>query len=396
MKKKISVSATLIFILFAVLLTFQITYSFLEKEYQQKVDTLTKTQSDFSKLYQADLLIREHFLGSIEEDSLEENLLDGFLSSLNDPFCKYLSADEYSQYLEENNRIGTGIGARFTFNESTGEVIVYAVFPQSPAKESGLQKGDVLCKIDDKNVSELGFYGAVEALSGSAGTNVCVSVKRKLATQVLEMDFTMTRKELTCTTVNFEMLENNVGYIQIFDIAGGTAQEFSNAVFTLTSEGAQALIFDVRNSTGNSLEEVTSMLDLLLPEGVILRTCDKTGKEVKITSDKECILLPMRVVMNSATAGVTEAFAATLRDFGAATLVGETTYGKGKLQTVLEMDDGSAIILSNLSILPASSPDFQSVGVAPDLECKSTSSNIYLTCPADDQQLLEAVSSLWE
>lgn len=393
-KKRIPLATAMVLILFTVLLTFQITYNFVEKQYQKKVDTLTKTQSDFSKLAQADVLIRENFKGAVEEDLLEDGLIRGYVSALSDPYSRYMSAQEYSRYQEEKKGSGTGIGARFTYDEKSGEVTVYAVFPSSPAMQSGLQKGDVLYKIGDTLVSDLGFAGAVQSLSGDAGSQVSITVKRRVAAQVLEMPFTLTRREMQEPTVNYEMLTERVGYVQIFDITSFTPDEFSAAVSAVTSAGAQGIVFDVRGNTGSDVEAACSMLDRLLPEGVLMKKIDHKGKESVIKSDAEAFSLPMSVITNSATACAPELFAATLRDFGAATLVGETTYGKGTLQTVVEMDDGSAILLSEATFTPPTSPGFEGVGVIPDVESKLAHPNPYLVPHNEDSQIQDAMKAL--
>lgn len=393
-KKRIPLATAMVLILFTVLLTFQITYNFVENQYQKKVDTLTKTQSDFSKLAQADILIRENFKGAVEEDTLEDGLIRGYVSSLSDPYSRYLSAKEYRRYQEEKKGSGTGIGARFAYDEKSGEVAVYAVFPSSPAMQSGIQKGDVLYKIGDTPVSDLGFVGAVRALSGDAGSQVTITVKRRVAAQLLEMPFTLTRQEMQEPTVNHEMLTERIGYIQIFDITASTPNEFSAAMSAVTLAGAQGIVFDVRGNIGSDVEAACAMLDGLLPEGILMKKTDHKGKESVIKSDDAAYSLSMSVIINSATACAPELFAATLRDFDAATLVGETTYGKGTLQTVLEMDDGSAILLSEATFTPPASPAFEGVGVIPDVESKPGHSNFYLLSHDEDPQLQDAMKAL--
>ncbi len=394
MKKKISVSTALVLILFAVLLTFQITYSFVEMEYQEKVNTLTKTQSDFSKLAQADLLIRENFYAYPDEESVEDGLIEGYISSLNDPYSRYLTPQEYELYKKENGESGIGIGVRFTYDSKKKETVVYTVYPSSPADQSGLKSGDVLYQVDGKLASEMGFYDTIRAISGQEGTQVEISVKRRLAAQVLDMEFTVTRKEVQVSTVAYEILQDNVGYIQIFDFTAGTAEEFSNALYELGSSGVDGFIFDVRNTSGTDIAVCCEMLDQLLPKGVLVKTVDRNGKQNVIRSDDNYLNLPMCVLINSGSACAAELFACALKDYEAAYLIGETTYGKAVVQTVVEMDDGSALVLSNLTFTPPKSPTFEKVGVEPDLPCELETVNLYLISHEEDNQLQEAISTL--
>ncbi len=394
MKKKISVPTALILILFSVLLTFQITYSFVDMEYQEKVDSLTKTQSDFSKLAQADLLIRENFYGALDEENTENGLIQGYISSLNDPYSRYLSPEEYELYQKENGDSGIGIGVRFTYDAKKKETVVYTVYPSSPADQSGLKSGDVLYQVDGKLASEMGFYDTIRAISGQEGTQVTIAVKRRLAAQVLDMEFTVTRKEVQVSTVDYEILQDNIGYVQIFDFTENTASEFSSALQALYAAEVEGLIFDVRNTSGSRIDICCEMLDHLLPKGVLVHTVDRSGNKKEIHSDDYATQLPISVLINQGSACASELFAAALKDYEAAVIIGNTSYGKSVVQTVVEMDDGSALVLSNMTFTPPKSPSFEKIGVSPDLPCDLKAANLYLVTHEEDNQLQEAISAL--
>ncbi len=396
MKKKITVGTALILVLFAILLTFQITYSFVGMEYQNKVNTLTGNRSDFSLLVYADDLIRENSYRSIDEDALEEGLLDGYLAALGDPYSRYLTAEEYSQYKKEKAPSGDGIGVRLTRNDKTGAVLIYSVYSESPAESAGLRQGDELYRIGEDTVSDMSLFDVAYALSGEANTSVSVTVKREVAAQILEMDFTITRGEIKNNDVSYEMLNDTVGYIQVFAFTSETPASFSSALDALDSKGAGSLVIDVRNNLGENLEASLTMLDRLLPECDIARITDNKGKETVVKSDANGIHLPMTVLVNSSTVGGAELFAAALRDQGAATLVGETTYGKGIDQAIFELDNGSAVLLSNRSFRPPVSESFEDVGIAPDYSVPLDAKNVYLISRDKDTQLLKAIEVLGE
>lgn len=396
MKKKITVGTALILVLFAVLLTFQITYSFVGKEYQAKVESLSDEHLDFSLLVLADQLIRDNFYQSIDEDVLEEGLIKGYLASLDDPYSRYMSAEEYSIYKTEKAATGNGVGIRLTRDDRTQSVFIYSVYPESPAEKAGLVSGDELYMIGDQRVKEMNLYDVAAALSGEAGTKVTVTVKREMAAQILNMDFTMTREEVQNCDVSYEMLSDTVGYVQIFAMTDNTPEQLSSALDALDKKGVGNLIFDVRNNLGDDLDASLKMLDMLLPKCSTARVIGKSGSETVVESDDKGTFLPMAVLVNSSTVSAAELFAASLRDCAGAVLVGETTYGKAVDQTVFELDNGSAVLLSHRSFQPFVSESFQDVGVTPDHEVAFDAKKIYLVSHENDPQLTKALAILSE
>lgn len=394
MKKKITVGTTVILVLLAALLTFQLTYHFVGLQYQEKVDTLTKTQSDFSLLAEADLVIRENYFGDFDDEKTEAGMLQGYISSLGDPYSAYLTAEEYDRYQKEREASGSAIGVRLTYDAEKKQTIVYSVFNGSPAQNAGILPGDVLTAVDGEKAEDLSFYEIVGLLSGNAGTKVEVSVRREIAMQVLDMHFTLTRENAKSNAVAFSVLDGGIGYLQIFAFDAGTYEEFEVAVNSLVSAQVSGIVVDVRNTAAGDPLVAVKMLDRLLPEGVLVRTVDHRGKEKTIKSDETHLDLPMALLTNSSTSFAAEIFAATMKDFGAAVLVGETTNGKSLDQKVLELDNGSALLLSAMAYLPPISPSFESVGIEPDVAVKLEGVNFYLMTPNEDTQLARACGVL--
>ncbi len=394
MKKKITIGAALAGVLLAVLLTFQITYSFVGKVYQAKVDTLTKTPAEFTLLTEADRFIRENYQGAFDDNKIENGLIKGYVSALDDPYAAYLTAEEYAKYQREQSNVGNGIGVRLTYNAKTDEVIVYSVFSDSPAQRAGLQKGDVLNTIGNEKVSVLGFYGTLKALSAEEGSELSLTAKRSIAEQVLDMSFQLKIEQVTANCIQYEILPDSIGYVQIFSFDESGTEEFMQAVDALASSQVKAVVFDVRNTTGGNAETAAKMLDRLLPEGTLFKKKTGDGKTVSVESDATQWKLPMAVLINRDTAFAGEIFAVALRDFGAASLVGETSYGKSIGQNAMELSNGSALILSNISYLPPSSDSFEDVGLKPDVTSVLKTDNLYLIDRKDDNQLQAAISSL--
>ncbi len=394
MKKKIPVSTACILVLLAVLLTFQITYSFVGFEYQAKVDTLTKTQSDFSLLAQADGLIRENFYTSFDDESVEKGLISGYISALSDPYSKYLSVEEYSRYQKEKAVSGNGIGVRLTWDGQEKKIYVCDTLLDSPAREAGLVPGDEIIRVNGKSAQDLGFYGVLTALSAEEGSEVSLDIKRTIATQVLDMTFTCQIGKISASNLTWEWIDNGVAYVRIYNFAPGTEKEFDTALNSILGGNAKGLVIDVRNTSDGDANTSIKMLDRLLGEGILIRCVNEKGETKEIKSDKNSFDIKTTLLINENTSFAAEIFAAVLKDFDAAVLVGETSFGKSIGQKVLELDDGSALILSNITYTPPISPSFEKVGVEPDIKCKLSVENFYFIEKEQDSQLMAAYQAL--
>lgn len=390
MKKKITVGTTVVLILLAALLVFQLTYHFVGLQYQAKVDTLTKTQSDFSLLAEADPVIRENFFGELDDEKVESGLIQGYVASLADPYSAFLTEEEYTRYKKEREVLGSAVGVRLTYDSKNDRVVVYSVFSGSPAQTEGILPGDVITSVDGKKTEDIGFYAVLEALSGEKGTKVELSVRREIAMQILDMNFTLTREKIKSNSVTYSVLDGNIGYVQLFDFDESVREELENMVNALVSAQVRGIVWDVRNTTGGDPLVACSVLDRLLPEGVLAKTVDHKGEKKELLSDETCLDLPMTVLINGSTSFSGELFAAVLKDHGKATLIGETTYGKSLDQKVFELDNGSALLLSVMAYHPPISPSFESAGVEPDISVKLGSENLYLLEHDADTQLAEA------
>ncbi|MBP5289215.1 MAG: S41 family peptidase [Clostridia bacterium] len=391
MKKRISLLGCISLCVLAAVLTFQLTFHFVAGRYQEKLDTVSSGGSDFSRLSELSALIRKNYLGTVDDSALEDGALRGYVEGLNDPYSRYLNPEEYEVYKQSLSGAASGVGIRASQEPETGRVVVYDVLASSPAEEAGIRKGDVLYRVDDVLVSELGFYKSMRALSGESGTKVKVSFLREVAAQEMELAFTLTRKEIKINSISREMLADTVGYIQIFSFDLGTDEEFKTAVDSLTEEGATSLVIDLRNNGGGSLDAATRMLDLILPAGVMYYRTGGNGTEVAVESDAQRIDLPIVALMNENTASAAELFAAVLKDKGAAKLVGTKSFGKGNGQRVLELEDGSALIVTSEQFRPAGGESFNGKGVIPDAEVKLEGESVYFVTRAKDDQLQEAI-----
>ncbi len=394
MNKKITVGTGIVLILLAAFLTFQITYHYVGSTYQKKVDTLTKTQSDFSLLAEADPLIREYFYGAMDEEKVEDGLLRGYLSALEDPYSTYLTPDEYTRYKKEQSSAGGGVGLRLTWDSARNVAVVNSVLRDSPAALAGVTGGDVLLEIDGVSTKDMSFADVLKALSGEEGAQVKLTIRREIAAQTLEMDFELTRTAVEASCLDFEILDGEIGYVRIFSFEKGSDKEFVSAVNALAAASCRGIVFDVRNTSGGTAEAAAKMLDRLLPQGVILRSVDHKGEKGEVKSDETALDLPMAILIDEGTAFAAELFAASMKDCGAAILVGKTTYGKSMEQTPIPLTNGAALLLTTKSYSPPTSPSFEKTGVEPDEEVSLGNVSLYLVEKNDDPQLKKAISLL--
>ena len=390
MNKKISLGATITLMIMAAAVTFSITMIYYMDVFNGKVYNLKERETMYSKLSELDRIVRANYIDELDEDALNEALADGYIAGTGDKYARYFTPEEYETYMIdlEGRLVGIGVSA---VQDPSGYIQIKEVYADSPASIVGLQAGDLIVKVGDLDVNTETYQQAIEAISGEEGSKVTITYRREAEDTTIEV----TRRKVEIPTVFSRMIEGNVGYVQVTEFTDSTATQFSNQVDTLIGQGAQALVFDVRNNGGGTLTSVTQMLDKLLPEGDIVSATYKDGTtEVLATSDENEIDLPMVVLTNQGTASAAELFTQALRDYGKAKSVGETTYGKGTMQTVKKLNDGSAVNITIARYLPPSGVSYDGVGIQPDYEVTLTpdmEENLENLDETTDPQLKKAV-----
>ena len=390
MNKKISLGATITLMIMAAAVTFSITMIYYMDVFNGKVYNLKERETMYSKLSELDRIVRANYIGEIDEDALNEALADGYIVGSGDKYARYFTPEEYESYMVdlEGRVVGIGVSAQ---QDPSGYILVNEVYADSPAAMVGLQAGDLIVKVDELDVNAETYQQAAEAIRGEEGSKVNITYRRDSEDTTIEV----TRRKVDIPTVFSRMIDGNVGYVQITEFNESTATQFSNQVDTLIGQGAQALVFDVRNNGGGTLSSVTKMLDKLLPEGDIISAEYKDGTvEVLAKSDENEVELPMVVLTNSRTASAAELFTQALRDYGKAKSVGVTTYGKGTMQTVKKLNDGSAVNITVARYLPPSGVSYDGEGIKPDYEVELTSDmeeNLQNLDETTDPQLKKAL-----
>ena len=347
-----------------------------------------------SKLDQLEGLIDEKFIGQADKTAMEDAAAEGMIAALGDRWSYYIPASQYEAHKEQKNNAYVGVGITITAVENGFEIV--QVEPGGAAWEQGILPGDILLEAQGQPVSELGLDGVGNVIRGKEGTTVSVSVLRDGE----KLTFELERRTIQVQVAEGQLLEGNVGLVTIHNFNKKCADETIGAVDALIEQGAQALIFDVRNNPGGYLDELTKLLDYLLPEGVIFRSMDYSGKEETEESDESCLQLPMAVLVNGSSYSAAEFFAAALDEYDWAVTVGDPTSGKGYYQNTYQLSDGSAV---GLSVGKYFTPNGVSLadegGLVPEVLVEvdeKTAALIYADAvePAEDPQITAAVEAL--
>lgn len=347
------------------------------------------------KLTELESLLSQCYIGDVDHDKLEDAAASAMVWALGDEWSYYMTAEEYESYKEAMSNSFVGVGITVSPREDNQGLDIISVTKDSPAMEAGVMVGDRLIGVNDSSVLGMDSNAIAGLIRGEEGTEVKLTVDR----EGKSLSFTMERRKIESEVATAKMLEDNVGLVTIENFDGRCADETITAIEDLLEQGAESLIFDVRNNPGGYKHELVEVLDYLLPEGEIFRSEDYMGNTETDYSDASCLDIPMVVLVNLESYSAAEFFAAALDYYDAATIVGEKTYGKGYFQTAFQLNDGSAV---NLSIGKYYTPDGKSlagVGLTPDVVVdvdEETEKAILLGTlePKDDPQIQAAIEAL--
>ncbi|MBE6920585.1 MAG: PDZ domain-containing protein [Ruminococcaceae bacterium] len=341
-----------------------------------------------SKLIALEQLIRERFIGDVDETAIEDAAASAMVNALGDRWSYYIPADEYAAYMEQMNNAYVGVGVTITLEES-GDIRVIEVVAGGPAEEAGIQVEDLIVKVEGQSVSGMNLNDIGKQIQGEENTTVSITVLRGSEEKTMEV----TRRAIRTPVVEAQLLEESIGLITIFNFNSNCAVETITAIQELMARGAQKLIFDVRNNPGGYAQELVKVLDYLLPEGKLFTTVDYTGVEHTDMSDASCLELPMAVLVNGNSYSAAEFFAAAMAEYDAAVVVGEKTSGKGYFQSTFRLPDGSAVGLSIGKYYTPKGQSLADVGVTPDVQVSLENSQAGLE-PMEDPQVLAAIEAL--
>lgn len=308
------------------------------------------------------------YLEKTDEKTLEENIYKGLLQGLNDPYSVYYTKDEYDALKEETSGSYCGIGALVSQNADTGVITAINVFKGSPAEKAGMKNGDIIYKVEDKEVTGEDLNNVVAKMKGEKDTKVKINVYRTSEKEYIDLE--ITRDKVDVPTVEHKMLDKSkgIGYIQITQFEEVTYDQFKEALDDLKRQGMKSVIFDLRNNPGGLYDTVCEMLDDLLPEGTLVYTKDKDGNKQEKKSDANFLDMPMVVLQNENSASASEIFAGAIQDFGAGKIVGTQSFGKGIVQSIIPLSDGSAVKLTVEKYYTPKGVNIHGKGITPDVK----------------------------
>ena len=390
MGKKITLGTAITLIIIAIAITISLTMVLALRNFNEKVSSITERENMFAKFTEIDNYVRQN-RGDIDEEELMDSVAKGYLSGIDDPYAIYMSAEAYSAYVAASSQTVAGVGISASM-DSDGYMLVGKVYEGSTAASAGILPGDLIIKVDDINLSADTYADAEALLIGEAGTKVTLKVRRNGEDTEMEI----TRRVLTPTNVATIAFDNHY-YIRVDSFTESTPDQFSKAVEKAISAGAQYLVFDVRSVSSGLISSAATILDRLVGSGDMLYVEYNDGsKETLYTSNSRETNIPMVVLVNEGTSGAAEFFAAGLRDFGKAKIVGTQTAGVGSLQKIYKLDDGSAIQLTiGKYYLANSETAWEGVGINPDhavsLGYVADFSNLSTIDPSIDTQLAKAI-----
>ena len=367
-----------------------------EKKAESGELNLTSTAVE-DKITEIETLVQKYYLNEIDTEQVENYLYKGMIAGLDDAYAAYYTKEEYQSMMDSTNGSYYGIGVEMSQNMTTGIITITRVFEGSPAEEAGLLPGDVIYKVQDTEVTGEDLTKVVSMVKGAEGTTVPISVAREGESDYLTFD--VERRTIEISTVEHRMLDGNIGYISIASFDDVTVNQFLTALEDLENQGETALIIDLRNNGGGLVSSAGSILDRLLPEGLIVYTEDKYGNREELKSDAENYFdKPLAVLVNGNSASASEIFAGAIKDYGIGTLVGTQTFGKGIVQKVYPLSDGTAVKLTVSKYYTPKGNNIHGIGIAPDVEAELDAdvANVITIPEEKDNQLQKAVEILTE
>ena len=312
-------------------------------------------------------LIDQYYMYDISVDDMRTGAYKGLLEGLGDPYTCFYTKEEFDALMESTTGTYYGIGAVVQQNLKTMYITIVKPYVDGPAYNAGMLPGDIIYMVDDVDVTGMDINNVVAMMKGPEGTQVKVTVVRE--GEADPVDLFITRAKIEIETIEYEMLENNIGYILISGFEEPTPKQFKEAIDDLQKQGMKGLVLDLRDNGGGLLDAVVEMLDYILPKGMIVYTEDKYGnREEYKGTDKDVLDLPMTVLINGNSASAAEIFAAAMQDYKAATLIGTTSFGKGIVQTILPLTDGTAVKITISRYFTPNGVCIHGEGVTPDIE----------------------------
>ena len=343
--------------------------SFLSRMQGEEDDTVTISKDEYARLLRYEKLdvlmqlVEMYYYEDVDEDEMLESAALGLIAGIGDVYSTYYTKEDMEAFNEETEGEYAGIGCQLLADPSDQMITITRVFKGSPAERAGMRSGDKIVYVNDVYYSAYEMDDAVSVMRGEPGGTVKVTVLRDLDT----IDFDVTREIVNINYVEYEILDGDIGYVMVYDFLGDAYEGFAEAIDAFRAANVSGMIIDLRNNGGGLVDACVDMADLILPEGVVVSMRDKYDEVEEYRIDDEYFDVPMVLLVNGYSASASEILAGAVRDYGAGTLLGTKTFGKGVVQSALEFTDGSGIKLTTARYYTPSGECIHGVGIEPDI-----------------------------
>jgi len=346
-----------------------------------------KTENTITKLSTIQALIDQYYLFDYKQEDITDYTIKGYVAGLGDPYSAYYDEEEYTKLQESNSGTYYGIGVLMSQDPDSGIITATRVFSNSPALEAGVKAGDILVAVDGTEVTGMELTNVVSMIKGAEGSTVKITLSREGEKKLIELD--VERREVDVDTVTYEMLDNHVGYIELVEFDSVSVDQFKNALEDLKAQGMESLIVDLRDNPGGLLDTAIKLADMFIDTGVVISTEDSKGNTKDYNATEAGGLdLPCVVLVNENSASASEVLSGCLKYYDAVTLVGVKTFGKGIVQNIIPLTDGSALKLTIAHYYLPDGTDIHKKGITPDITVEDDPET------PEDEQLQKAIQVL--
>lgn len=361
-----------------------------------KQDTKNSDEVLLKKMATMKSIVSKYFLYDVTEQQYEDSVLKGLMEALDDPYSCYYTAEEYADLMEQTEGVYYGIGAYVSQSIDTKVLTITKPFKDGPADKAGILPGDIIYKVEGEVVTDQDISTVVAKMKGEKGTQVKLTVLRGETME--EIEFTVTRDEIEVPTVEYKMLDDKIGYVYVLQFDKVTVEQFISAIDDLDKQGMKGLVIDIRDNGGGLYTSCVEMLERLIKKDKLLvYTETKAGvREDEYSKDDDSIDVPMVVLINGNSASASEIFAGAIQDYHLGTIVGSQSFGKGIVQSVMPLLDGSAVKLTISNYYTPSGDSIHKVGITPDVVVELDKALIGKTAISmeEDNQLQAAIKEL--
>ncbi|MTI71525.1 MAG: S41 family peptidase [Firmicutes bacterium] len=336
---------------------------------RQKLELWKNSYEEHSKVYALEDYIKENFLNEITDKELLDGQLKGMFDSLEDPYSMYMTKNEFDSFMDHTKGTYGGIGIIVTPGDDNLITIVSPI-EDTPGERSGMKTGDKIVKVNGKEVTANEMDDAIKIMKGKPGTDVTITIKREINEETKFITMDITREEIRLISVRSNMLDNKIGYIRIIQFDEPVYEDFKKHLTKLQDKGMKGLIIDLRNNPGGLLDKCAEITDKLIGKSNIVYTETKKGEREYLKSDADKLDIPLVILVNGGSASASEILSGAVKDTNSGTLIGTKTFGKGIVQRIKKLSDGSGFKITVSKYFTPSGKSIHGVGIEPDIEVK--------------------------